>query len=186
MRQQVQDATSVEYAGGLEAIWHDWDPWLRRAERLLHDAGPELLGDNDAREEMLRRIQYHAHTSAEFTAGLNPPIAAIDSHEFLVAALGACRDTMGALAMQAEEYDDLDDQAVDIGLHAIASTRDAFHAARCSTMASFAFTEGMEPMYVTSNADATRVQTLVWGLVTVGGIMLTTLIYVLVVLTAGA
>lgn len=185
MRQHtVQDAASAEYAGALESIWNEWDPWLRRAERLLH-AGPELISDQLDACDVLRRVQYRAHTASEFAAGLNAPIAATDSHEFLVAALGACRDTMGALAAQAE-YDELDVHSTEIGLHAIAGTRDAFHSARCSTMAAFAFTESLDPVSITMQERASHAGTLIWALVAMGAALTLVLSYVLVLLTAGA
>jgi hypothetical protein len=46
-------------------------------------------------------------------------------------ALGSCRDVLGVLAIRAE-LDELDDDAIEIGLHAIDVTRDAFRGARSS------------------------------------------------------
>jgi hypothetical protein len=46
--------------------------------------------------------------------------------------LGSCRDVLGVLAIRAE-LEELDDDAAEIGLHAVDVTRDAFRGARSTT-----------------------------------------------------
>jgi hypothetical protein len=142
----VQDPTTAEYAGGLDAVWSQWEPALRKAERMLH-TGPLLAErDPDQVADALRRSQYKAHTASEFVSGLRPPLAAVDAHDYLVTTLDACRDTLGALALRAE-IDDLDEHTAEIGVQSVSATRDAFNAARSCSAAAYHFNEAMQPSY---------------------------------------
>lgn len=152
MRQHATfDSTSIEYADDVDAIWRSWEPHLRSAQRLLsHSAA--VLGEDDGTIDRLRQIQYQAHTASEFAGGLQPPVVASEAHDYLVATLDACRDTLSVLAMRADTGD-LDEQTAEIGLHAVAGTREAFQLARYSSMTAYAFDEDLEPML-----DAERLQ----------------------------
>lgn len=128
----VHDQVAVRYADDVDHVWMSWEPSLRRCERLLGGHSWRAGIDGDEVAGHLRRAQYHAHTAAEFAAGLVPPPSAADAHAFLLAALGACRDALGVLAVRAE-LDELDDDTAEIGLHAVDVTRDAFRGARSTT-----------------------------------------------------
>ncbi|MEO6866719.1 MAG: hypothetical protein ABI200_01725, partial [Gaiellales bacterium] len=90
------------------------------------------MTDSDELAEELRRVQYRAHSSSEFAAGLTPPPSALDAHLIVMGSLIACRDALGVLAVRAD-LDELDEETAEIGLHAIDATRDAFMGVRSST-----------------------------------------------------
>lgn len=187
MRQHiVHDPTSAEYAGGLEAVWSEWEPALRRSERMLHGGATSIMDGEEESVELLRRAQYKAHTASEFASGLRPPLAAVDAHDYLVASLSAARDTLGVLAVRAE-LDELDEQTSEIGLHAVGATRDAFNAARHSSVAAFRFTESMDPVYVrTKPRQSSRPGAVLWGLVAVCALLFTVLLFEIFLLTPTA
>lgn len=184
MKQQMAPESAIaEYAGGLTELWAEWEPWLHRAELLLQDGG-ESLQDVDDPEELLRQVQYHAHTSGELAEGLQPPLAALDAHQYLLASLQACRDTLGAIAMRAE-IDELDEQTAEFGVHAVASTRDAFQAARYSTWAANAFSESLGPMLLPVPTSApSRLGVAIWILTAVCAVLFTVLVFEIMLLTA--
>jgi hypothetical protein len=138
------DSMSIDYADDVDAIWRSWEPHLRSAQRLLtHSA--TVLADADDTTDRLRQIQYQAHTASEFAGGLQPPVVASEAHEYLLATLDACRDTLSVLAARAD-MGELDEQTAEIGLHAVTGTREAFQLARYSSMTAYAFDEEVEPM----------------------------------------
>jgi hypothetical protein len=185
----VHDPTSAEYSGGLDMVWQQWEPALRRAERMLRGGTDAFEYHHDEAGggesiEFLRRCQYRAHTAAEFASGLRPPLAAVDAHEYLVASLEASRDTLGVLAVRAE-LDELDEQVAEIGLHAVSSTRDAFSGARNSSIAAFRFTETIEPIYVRATPIESRGMGIVlWGLVAVCAVLFAVLLFEVFLLSA--
>lgn len=128
----VQDQVAVRYAEAIDRVWEGWEPSLRRCERLLGGQAWRAGTDPEQLAEQLRRAQYRAHTAAEFAAGLVPPASALDAHAVLVGTLGACRDTLGVLALRADT-EQLDEDVAEIGLHAVDATRDAFRGARSTT-----------------------------------------------------
>lgn len=183
MRQHIiHDPTTADYAGGLELVWNQWDPALRKVETKLA-AGAHTFADDEQSIDVLRRAQYRAHTAYEFASGLRPPVAAGDANEYLMAALAACRDTLGALAMQGE-LGELDDQMLEVGMHALATTRDAFGNARYSSAAAYQFTETLDPIYQPApRAPAKGVGIAIWGLVLACSVLLTVLLFELFLLT---
>lgn len=181
----VHDSTTAEYAGGLDAVWRQWEPSLRRAERLLHAGAARYDAPGEDVAELLRRSQYGAHTASEFASGLRPPLAAVDAHDYLVTALDNCRDTLGVLAVRAE-LDELDEHTAEIGLHTVTSTRDAFQTARNSSAAAYRFTTDMQPIYVQSQPQpqgGRAVTVLLWALVATCAVMFTVLLFEVFLLT---
>jgi hypothetical protein len=134
MKQHVaHDQVAVRYADGIDHVWESWEPSLRSCERVFSAAGTwRTTLDCDELAGRLRRAQYRAHTAAEFASGLVPPPSALDAHGYLLAALGACRDALGVLAVRAE-LEELDDEGAEIGLQAVETTREAFRGARSTT-----------------------------------------------------
>ncbi|MCW2925062.1 MAG: hypothetical protein JWM98_2466, partial [Thermoleophilia bacterium] len=133
MKQGVaRDGVAVRYADGVDHVWDEWEPTLRRCERLLSGHTWRAGFESEELASQLRRAQYRAHTSAEFAAGLVPPPSATDAHGLLLGSLASCRDTLGVLAVRAD-LDELDDDTAEIGLHAVDITRDAFRGARSTT-----------------------------------------------------
>lgn len=127
MKQQiVHDQSVYAYSHQLDCIWAGWEPWLRESERMLY-AGPEAIDDEEC-PELLRRAQYHAHTAAEFTAGLDVPMHAFEAHDYLVRSLSTARDALSVLAVHAE-MNDLDMRTTELGLRAVSGSRDAFRTA---------------------------------------------------------
>lgn len=128
----VHDQLAVRYADGVDHVWASWEPSLRRCEELFGTDEWQRDSDADERAAELRRAQYRAHTAAEVAAGLVPPPSAIDAHAILVGTLSSCRDALGVIAIRAE-LEDLDEDVVEIGLHSVDMTRDAFRGARSTT-----------------------------------------------------
>lgn len=187
MRQHIaHDPTTAEYAGALEGVWSDWEPSLRQLERLLR-GGAAALSEQDEIVDLLRNAQYHAHTAGEFAAGLRAPLPATDAHDYLVSVFQACRDTLGVLAVRAE-LDELDEATAEIGLHSVLTTREAFQAARYSSVTAYRFAETMEPMYIqTYRSDEPQVMnTVLWGLVAVCAVLFTVLLFEVFLLTPTA
>lgn len=189
MRQHiVHDQASAAYTGGIDSVWSSWEPALRRAERLLLAGGS--LHDANAEDSVteLRRAQYQAHIAAEFVSGLRPPLPAVDAHEYLVSTLESCRETLGVLAVRAE-LDELDENTTDIGLHSVANTREAFRAARSTTLAAYQFTEHLRPMYleqIPARSESRGIGVLLWGLVAVCAVLFTLLLFEVFLLTSPA
>ncbi len=159
MKQHVaQDQIAVRYADGVDHVWASWEPSLRDCERILAGAGAWRSGiDGDELASRLRRAQYRAHTASEFASGLVPPPSALDAHGYLLAALGACRDAFGVLAVRAE-LDELDDDSCEIGMHALDATRSAFGGARSSTALVHAWVaeDGIDPSWLHEPATPSR------------------------------
>ena len=181
----VHDPTTAEYAGGLDAVWHQWETPLREAERLLHAGAARYDAPGDAVADLLRKVQYKAHTASEFASGLRPPLPAVDAHEMLVTSLDNCRDTLGVLAVRAE-LDELDEHTAEIGLQTVSSTRNAFQTARYSSTAAWQFSESIEPMYIqptvlTSGRD--RMNIVLWALVALCALVFTVLLFEVFLLT---
>ncbi len=171
MKQHIaQDIAGTEYAAHIERVWAEWEPMLRTAERLLH-AGPSAIDrDPEGGAQLLRRIQYRAHTSGAFIEAIAAPLAVADAHEYLVHTLGNVRETMGTLALRVE-HDELDERSAELGLQHVMSTREAFHMARWSGNSGFAITDPFEPMLaaggMTESSHGSRGGMLLWSLVAV-------------------
>lgn len=180
MRQHIAyDQTPATYAEGLESIWADWDPVLRFTERMLRGGATPLSEARDEAVTALRRCQYRAHSASELAAGLRPPLAAIDAHEYLVTALSTCRDTLGVIAIRCE-LDELDEQTTEIGMHSASTTREAFQAARYSTVAAFHLTESLDPLCADpgrSEQAGDGMGFVLWGLVALCAVLFTVLLW---------
>ena len=122
----IHDQAATEYGAQLDSIWGEWTPWLQTIERVLIDG---MFDDPIESAAIFRRAQYRAHMAGEFVAGLTAPISAVDAHAALGQTLTTARDALGMLSMQAEMFD-LDREVADLGLCALADTRDAFQTAR--------------------------------------------------------
>lgn len=141
MKQHVaNEQVAVRYADGIDHLWATWEPALRTCERMFGASAWRAGIDGDDAADELRRAQYRAHTAGEFATGLVPPPSARGAHGDLVGSLGMCRDVLGVLAVRAE-LDELDDDAAEIGLHALGATRDAFGGARSTTALVHAWVE---------------------------------------------
>jgi hypothetical protein len=163
----VHDQVAVRYADGVDHVWTDWEPSLRRCERIFGPSPWRMSIDGDDIAEQIRRSQYRAHTAAEFAAGLVPPPSAHDAHAVLLGTLAACRDALGVLAIRAE-LDELDDEMADVGLQTLELTRDAFRGARSTTALVQAWTpeEQVDPRWLHEDHQPSRVwPALLWGLV---------------------
>jgi hypothetical protein len=132
---QKTDSGPAEYLGELCSLWSSWEPHLAQAERFIHRSLAGADSEFDTVEEListLRRIQYRAHAATELASGLTPPPSASNAHGYLVAALDASRDSLGALAEHlAEEHPD--PRALAVVLEALRISREAFKLARAST-----------------------------------------------------
>lgn len=139
---QKTDTGQAEYLGELTTLWSSWEPQLAQAERFIHRAlaGADLeFSSVDELVSTLRKIQYRAHETTELAAGLEPPSSASSAHGYLVAALDASRDSLGALAEHlAEEHPD--PRALSVVLEALRISREAFKLARASTGTGFSRT----------------------------------------------
>lgn len=128
----VHDQIAVRYSDEVDEVWKAWEPHLRRCELAFNEPDWQVQLNAEDLADQLRRAQYRAHVAGEVTAGLVPPPSASDAHALLINSLAACRDTLGVLALRAEMYE-LDTDAMEIGLHSVDTTRDAFYGARSST-----------------------------------------------------
>lgn len=166
----AHDIAGTDYAAHIERVWAEWEPMLRTAERLLH-AGPAAVErDPEGGAQLLRRIQYRAHTSGAFIEAIAAPLAVADAHEYLVHTLGNVRETMGTLAVRVE-HDELDERSAELGLQHVMSTREAFHMARWSGNAGLAISDTFEPMFIPGQSIDTEIGSrggmLLWSLVAV-------------------
>jgi hypothetical protein len=183
MHQQhvVQESALAAYTSGLSSVWETWSPSIAQARHLLMAGSYGELTDDD-RASALRRLQYRAHTAYEFVAGLQPPFSGIDAHETLIATMAHCRDTLGVIAVRAE-LDELDDHTCDIGMHSVASTRDAFANAQAAPQQSpwQMYGNGIEPSLVHHLHPTPRESRLMgaalWGLVVVCTVLFSVLLY---------
>lgn len=169
MKQHIaHDPRSTDYARGLESVWQEWEPSLRRIERMLRIG--TLVGEADGEQvvEGLRQAQYHAHATSELLLGLRPPLAAVDANEHLFASLDSCRETLGAIAQRAADGE-MDDFMGELGLRSARGTRAAFEVARTCSSAIPAGYLDIPPVWIQPDEPAsTRVHGLVlWGLVLV-------------------
>ena len=123
------------------------------ARRALIGRAPPCLGSGPhvtEPGELLQKSQYKAHVTAERALGLMPPLVAFEAHRYFVEVLGYCRDTLGALAA-AESYDEpFGDEAIDAGLQALRTSREAFQAAQYASYAVYNRPDGFYP----ASADA--------------------------------
>lgn len=176
----VHDPAAAEYSGVLDAVWADWEPWLRRCERLLQHAHSDFGWDEA--EEVLRRAQYRAHTAAEFTDGLAPPHSAFEAHIRMVAFFNHARETLGALAVRME-LDELDEQTIELGMRALDSTRIAYHNARNSSVMVVPFTQHMHPLPMVPAQPKKDLSVLIWSMVGICTILFALLMFELFLLT---
>lgn len=143
----LNDPVSQEYTSALSELWDDWEPAMRRVERsLVARQHAPVLGPRFAEpSEILQKSQYRAHVTAERALGLMPPLVAFEAHRYFVEVLGYCRDTLGALAA-ADDYDsEHDEDAIEAGLQALRTSRDAFQAAQYASYAVMSHPEGFYP-----------------------------------------
>lgn len=140
----TSDITSADYHHQVERIWVEWEPMLRTAERLLHSGSIAFERDPEGGAQLLRRVQYRAHTSCAFVEAITAPMSASEAHEYLAHTLANVRETMGILAVRVE-LDELDEHSAELGLQHVLSTRDAFQAARWTGNADWSSHGGFEP-----------------------------------------
>ncbi len=131
----VHDQTGAAYGAAVEELWRQWEPCALPGRELLADIA-DGNGDPDAIELGLGRLQYRSHTTAEFASGIHPPPGATDAHGYLVGALEACRDTMGAIA-EGVRSGYVEDGVTEIGVHALSVVQDAFSLARSCSLSPF-------------------------------------------------
>jgi hypothetical protein len=172
MKQHIAHGISAStYSASLERVWSEWEPMLRTAERLLIAGSVACDDDPEGGAQLLRRVQYRAHTSAGLVSSLQAPMRLADPHEYLVHTLENVRETMGMLAVRAE-LGELDEHSAELGLQHAMSTREAFHAIRSSERAAWSSGADVEPMLLpaaggTEHFPGTRGSMLLWGLVAV-------------------
>lgn len=148
MAQRVtDDPVSEEYTTALSELWSEWEPAMKRVERSLValQHAPVLGPRFTEPAEIIAQSQYRAHVTAERALGLMPPLVAFEAHRYFVEVLGYCRDTLGALAVADEMTDELDEHAVETGLQALRSSRDAFQAAQYASYAVVSYPNGFYP-----------------------------------------
>lgn len=183
----VHDPAIAAYAGSVEQVWSNWEPMLRRIERMLHAGAIAFEHDPEEGAATLRQAQYRAHTTSEFASALQPPTIVADAHEYLVATLDATRETLGALAVRVE-LDELDEHSAEIGLQTVLATREAFESARWSSSEAWQYSNGLEPLYAPDphGTPSGRGGTLLWGLVGVCTVLFAVLLVQVLVLSQPA
>ncbi|MCW2961134.1 MAG: hypothetical protein JWM25_608 [Thermoleophilia bacterium] len=177
----VQDQVALRYADGIDHVWAAWEPFLRRCEGILDGPLDQEATDLEELATQLRRIQYRAHSAAEFTSGLVPPPSALDAHAALLETLTMCRDVLGVLAHRTQ-LRELDEDAVEAGLRAVDATRDACRSARASTALVHAWgvDETIEPTWLPLDGGTSSQSRLMavtaWLLVAVCSVLLVALV----------
>ncbi len=179
------DITSADYHDQVERIWAEWEPMLRTAERLLHSGAIAFERDPDGGAQLLRRIQYRAHTSGAFVEAIAAPMAAVEAHEYLAHTLSNVRETMGILAIRVE-LDELDEHSAELGLQHVLSTRDAFEAARWTPGRDWSSQDSIEPYLIEAQMRQHRQSSggmLLWGMAALCSTLLVVLMVQLLVIS---
>lgn len=176
-----------EYAGALESVWHDWEPSMRRVERMLRAGSIAFEHDPEQAADQLRRAQYRAHTSSELLSGLPAPQLAAPVHDHLVACLDACRDALGVLAVRAE-IDELDEHTAEIGLQTVQATRHAFTQTRMSATNAVAMEPSLQPvaLYDAPHEGRRSISFVLWSLIIACAVLFGVLLVEVLVFNAPA
>ena len=104
MEPSVRTGGRQTYTAAVTDLWERVGTALTRLERIA-EAPADVLVEEHSDE--LPGLQYSLHAGAELAVGIEPPPAAEDLHEELVAALAEARDATAEVAY-AVEVDDAD------------------------------------------------------------------------------
>jgi hypothetical protein len=104
MEPSVRTGGRQTYSAAVTDLWERVGTALTRLERIA-ESPADVLAEEHSDE--LPGLQYSLHAGAELAVGIEPPPAAEDLHEELVAALTEARDATAEVAY-AVEIDDAD------------------------------------------------------------------------------
>ncbi|MEO8290872.1 MAG: hypothetical protein ABI649_07740 [Gaiellaceae bacterium] len=99
MERTVRTGGRQTYSGAVTNLWEHVGVALTRLERIA-ESSPDVLVEEHSDE--LPGLQYALHEGAELAVGIEPPPAAEDLHEELVAALTEARDATAEVAYAVE------------------------------------------------------------------------------------
>jgi hypothetical protein len=104
MEPSVRTGGRQTYSAAVTDLWERVGTALTRLERIA-ESPADVLAEEHSDE--LPGLQYSLHAGAELAVGIEPPPAAEDLHEELVAALAEARDATAeiAYAVEVEEAD---------------------------------------------------------------------------------